>query len=264
MNVGELLQSILPVIQSTASFLRSQVDKVQQSDVQTKHLNALVSYVDREAEEMLVAGLSKALPEAGFITEEETIVTERQAYNWIIDPLDGTTNFLHGIPVYAISVALEHKGAIVLGVVCEVGKDEYYTAIRNEGAFLNGNPIHVSRKKALSDTLIATGFPYYRFDRMDDFILTLTACFQKTRGVRRIGTAATDLAYTAVGRFDAYYEYGLSAWDVAAGSLIAREAGAHVCDFSGGTNYLFGGEIVVMQPNIAEEFWQLLSPLRKK
>lgn len=259
-----LLQTILPIIEATATFLREHVGGVRQSDVEVKHLNALVSYVDRQAEEILVEGLSKAFPEAGFITEEETIVTERKTYNWIIDPLDGTTNYLHGIPVYAISVALECEGKVVLGVVCEAGKNEYYTAVRNEGAFLNGNPIRVSQKKQLADTLIATGFPYYRFDRMDDFIETLTDCFRHTRGVRRIGTAATDLAYTAVGRFDAYYEYGLSPWDVAAGSLIASEAGARVCDFSGGTNFLFGEEIVVMQPHISDAFWELLAPLRKK
>lgn len=260
----KFVQSILPVIEKTAVFLRAELNKVGAGHIELKSLNSLVSYVDRQAEKILVEGLSLAMPEAGFITEEQTIVTERKDYNWIIDPLDGTTNYLHGIPVYAISVALEHLGDVVLGVVYEVGQNECFTAVAGGGAKRNGKPIRVSEKTQLKDTLIATGFPYYRFDRMDDFIETLTACFRHTRGVRRIGTAATDLVYTAVGRFDAYYEYGLSPWDVAAGSLIAKEAGAHVCDFSGGNNFLFGGEIVVMQPYILDTFWELLAPLRKK
>lgn len=258
-----MLNQVVDVVAKTARFIKSQSDQFKPADVEVKSLNALVSYVDKQAEEMLVEGLLKVLPEAGFITEEETITTERKSYNWIIDPLDGTTNFLHHIPVYAISVGLEYEGKMILGVVYEVGRNECYTAVAGHGAELNNVPIRVSEKQHLKDTLIATGFPYYRFDRMDDFIKTLTDCFRLTRGVRRIGTAATDLAYTAAGRFDAYYEYGLSAWDVAAGSLIAQEAGALVTDFSGGNDYLFGGEIVVVQPSISEAFYDLLSPLKR-
>lgn len=258
-----MLNEVVDLVVKTARFIQSQSCEFKPGDIEVKSLNALVSYVDKQAEELLVEGLSRILPEAGFITEEETITTERKQCNWIIDPLDGTTNFLHRIPVYAISVGLECEGKMLLGVVYEVGRGECYAAIAGHGATLNDVPISVSDKQHLKDTLIATGFPYYRFDRMDDFIKTLTDCFRLTRGVRRIGTAATDLAYTAAGRFDAYYEYGLSAWDVAAGSLIAQEAGALVTDFSGGNDYLFGGEIVVVQPNVSEAFYELLSPLKK-
>ncbi len=258
-----MLNEVVAVVAKTARFIQSQSNAFKPGDIEVKSLNALVSYVDKQAEELLVEGLMHILPEAGFITEEETVTNERKQYNWIIDPLDGTTNFLHRIPVYAISVGLESEGKMVLGVVYEVVREECYTAIVGRGAELNNNPIRVSGNLHLKDTLIATGFPYYRFDRMDDFIKTLTDCFRLTRGVRRIGTAATDLAYTAAGRFDAYYEYGLSAWDVAAGSLIAQEAGALVTDFSGGDDYLFGGEIVVVQPEIAKAFYELLSPLKR-
>lgn len=258
-----MLNEVVDVVVKTARFIQDQSSEFKPGDIEVKSLNALVSYVDKQAEEMLVEGLSRILPEAGFITEEETIKTKRKECNWIIDPLDGTTNFLHRIPVYAISVGLACDGKMLLGVVYEVGRGECYAAIASHGATLNNVPIFVSDKQHLKDTLIATGFPYYRFDRMDDFIKTLTDCFRLTRGVRRIGTAATDLAYTAAGRFDAYYEYGLSAWDVAAGSLIAQEAGALVTDFSGGNDYLFGGEIVVVQPGISDAFYDLLAPLKR-
>ncbi|MCC5915780.1 MAG: inositol monophosphatase [Cryomorphaceae bacterium] len=254
----DFAREVLPVVRSVAEYQRSQLSKVSRNSIELKSLNSLVSYVDKKSEELLVESLQKILPEAGFITEEETVVNTKKEYNWIIDPLDGTTNYLHQIPVYAISVALEHRGKIIFGVVHEVGRDECFSAIRGNGAFLNGKKISVSHAEKLSDTLIATGFPYYDFDRMAAFLDLLKLCFQKTRGVRRIGSAATDLAYTAAGRFDAFFEYGLSSWDVAAGSLIVEEAGGLVTDFSGGSDFLFGGEILVVQPKIASEFTQMV------
>jgi myo-inositol-1(or 4)-monophosphatase len=253
-----LLESIFPVVREVAGFMRREINLISSEAIETKSLNSLVSFVDKQAEEMLVERLQEVFPRAGFITEEETIVTERKSYNWIIDPLDGTTNYLHGIPVYAISVALEHEGEVVLGIVYEVGRDECFYAVKGKGAFLNGKPIRVSTHTQLKDCLIATGFPYHDFDRMQNFLGMLTACFKSTRGVRRIGTAATDLVYTAAGRFDAFFEYGLSSWDVAAGSLIAGEAGAIVTDFSGGNNFLFGKEILVVQPNVKKAFAELM------
>lgn len=252
---------IIPVseaVKVAGKFLREYQSSIKPEMIELKSLNSLVSQADRKAEEILVESLQKIMPEAGFITEEETIKTDRLEYNWIIDPLDGTTNYLHGIPTYAVSVALEFRGEIIKGWVYEVCRDELFTAEKNKGSFLNGKKIGVSSRARLEDCLMATGFPYYDFERIPGFLKLISECFTKTRGLRRIGTAATDLAYMAAGRFDAYFEYGLSPWDVAAGSLIASEAGAIVSTFSGSDDYIFGKEILVVQPNIADEFSELI------
>lgn len=253
-----MLDPLSTAVRAAGAYLRDFQSQVTPDIIQLKSLNSLVSEADRHAEEILVDHLSKLLPEAGFLTEEETIKTESKEYNWIIDPLDGTTNFLHGIPIYAVSVGLQHHDEIILGAVYEVGNDELFTAEKDKGSWLNGESIRVATNPHLKDTLLATGFPYYDFDRMQGFLDLLAELFRHSRGVRRMGTAATDLAYTACGRFDAYFEYGLSPWDVAAGSLLAREAGALVMDFRGGADYIFGKEIIAVQPHIADEFYRLL------
>ena len=169
-----------------------------------KGLHDMVSYVDQETEKQLVAGLRELLPEAGFITEEGTAAKARtEEYNWIIDPLDGTTNFMHGLPVYSVSVALMHRDELVVGVVYEVISDECFRAALGGGAFCNEQPIHVSAAANLNKSLIATGFPYNKFDQMDAYLKMLGAFMQSTHGVRRLGSAAVDLAYVAAGRFEA-------------------------------------------------------------
>ncbi len=225
-------------------FIREQQLIITAKDVQTKSLNSLVSYVDVEAEKMIVSGLKEILPEAGFLTEEETTAQEKGETFWIIDPLDGTTNFLHGIPAYAVSIALMHKNEVMVGVVYEICRDELFYAWKNGGAFLNEKPIAVSSKTELNDTLLATGFPYHNFRKMPQYMALLQDCFKNTRGMRRIGSAATDLAYVAAGRFNGFFEYGLNPWDVAAGCLLVTEAGGQISDFKGDADYIFGDEIV--------------------
>jgi myo-inositol-1(or 4)-monophosphatase len=201
----------------------------------------------------------KILPEAGFITEEETI--EKSAdkeWLWIIDPLDGTTNFLHSLPFFSISVALQHRGKTVMGLVCEVNRRELFYAIKNEGAFLNGKKISCSSTEKLTDSLLATGFPYYDFGRREAYLKLLGELMPKSRGIRRLGSAALDLAYTACGRFDAFFEYSLAPWDVAAGAFIVEEAGGIVTDFTGGDNYLHGKEIIATNRGINKEMSELL------
>lgn len=254
MELRELSEAVIDISRKAGGFILNERNKVGSDEIELKSLNSLVSYVDQKAEEMIVGGLKEILPEAGFIAEEGTSTYRADRYNWVVDPLDGTTNFLHGIPVFAISIALMDGEELVLGVVYELGQDEMFSAWKGGGAFLNGQPISVSRNKELKDCLLATGFPYYDFGRMDGFLDLLKLFFEKTRGVRRLGSAATDLAYVACGRFDGFFEYGLSPWDVAAGALIVNEAGGRVTDYKGGTGYIFGGEIAAGNPKIFEEF----------
>lgn len=208
-----------------------------------KGLNQLVSFVDIEAEKQLVEGLKKLVPEAGFITEENTVEQLNTELVWIIDPLDGTTNFIHNLPVYSISIALAKGNEILIGVVYEMGKKDLFTAWQNGGAWCNGEKISVTKTSELSQSLIATGFPYYEFDQMEAYIKTLTYLMKNTHGLRRLGSAAVDLAYVACGKFDAFFETGLHAWDVAAGCLLVQEAGGTVYDFKGENNFLFGKSI---------------------
>ncbi len=261
LNYKTISDSMIKLTEETVAFIENHRKQVSDSQIETKSLNSLVSFVDKGAEELLVAGLKKILPEAGFIAEEGTETKSQPTLNWIIDPLDGTTNFLHNIPVFAISIALKEGEEIVAGVVYEIGQKECFSAFKDGGAFLNGKAIRVSEKANLSDTLIATGFPYYDFDRMEEFINILKSFIHKTRGVRRLGSAATDLAYVACGRFDGFFEYGLSPWDVAAGVVLVKEAGGVVCDYSGGNDFLFGGEISASSSAVHDEFMAVLKDI---
>lgn len=251
---SQVIQSALQV----GAFIRAERQTFSYAKAEIKGLNDLVSYVDKTSEEKLVTLLSGLFPEAGFITEENTR-NETREYNWIIDPLDGTTNFIHGIPCYAISIGLEHQGQVVLGVVYEVVHDECFSAWKNGGAFLNGKAIRVSDRKQLSESLIATGFPIYNFSRLNAYLAALTDLMKCTHGLRRIGSAATDLCYVACGRMDAYFEYNLNAWDVAAGALIVTEAGGTVCDFSRGANWLFGKEVIATNGHLKDAFEELVT-----
>lgn len=253
MNVSALLPSIIATARKAGAFIREERESFDYGAVKIKGLNDLVSYVDRTAEELIVNELRTLLPAAGFITEEGT-ASEKKDFNWIIDPLDGTTNFVHGIPAFAVSIGLEHRGEILAGVVYEVSRDECYYAEKGKGAFLNEKKISVSERQSLSESLIATGFPVHNFDRLDDFLKALTHFLRNTHGVRRIGAASVDLCYLACGKVDGFFEYNLSPWDVAAGALIVLEAGGTVTDFSGGSNWLFGREICCSNGIIETEF----------
>jgi len=248
--LATLCQSTIKIVLETADFLRAELGKVQAGAIETKALNSLVSYVDKTAEMQLVSKLSDLLPNSTFLTEEETVEQTKGEYQWIIDPLDGTTNFLHQVPMFAVSVALQHHDETVLGVVYEVNRSECFYAWKGGGAFLNENSIQVSNTKTLSESLLATGFPYYDFKWIDPYLAVFRELIQNTRGLRRCGAAAVDLAYVACGRFDGFYEYSLSAWDMAAGVIIIKEAGGQVSDFAGGDDYLFGKNIIVGNPAI--------------
>ena len=214
------------------------------SMIETKGLHDLVSYVDKESEKQIIGQLQQLLSESGFIAEEGTTDIRGERFNWVIDPLDGTTNYIQGIPIYAVSIGLLDGDELVLGVVYEVGQNECFYAWKDGGAYLNGEPIRVSERGDIHDALLATGFPYNDFSQMESYMQLLQWAMKNARGVRRLGSAATDLAYVACGRFDAFWEYDLKPWDVAAGAVIVKEAGGIVTDYKGGNDYLFGKEIV--------------------
>ncbi len=240
------------VARSTGQFMAEERKSFDTTRIESKGLHDLVSYVDKESERRIIAALQALLPESGFIAEEGTNDKHGERFNWVIDPLDGTTNFIQGVPVYAVSIGLLDGDELVLGVVYEVGRDECFYAWKDGGAYLNGEPIHVSDRNNIHDTLLATGFPYNDFSRMDEYMKFLEWTMKNARGVRRLGSAATDLVYVACGRFDAFWEYDLKPWDVAAGAVIVKEAGGIVTDYSGGDNFLFGREIVASNGLINE------------
>ena len=253
MNIDPIGDKACEIIVKVGEFIRRESAKIGQIVIEEKDLNSLVSYVDKEAEKQLVEGLDKLLPGCGFLTEEETEDTEGDGYQWIIDPLDGTTNFLYGIPTYSVSVALRQADELVIGIIYEINRDELFYAVKGKGAYLNNKAIQVSQRDSLAKSLLATGFPYYDFSNMQGYLKALQYFIAHTRGIRRIGSAAVDMAYVACGRFDGFFEYSLNPWDVAAGCVLITEAGGQLSDFSGGNNYLFGKELVATNTLIYDE-----------
>ena len=258
MELKAIHEQAISLIKIVGGFIRQEALQFSQEAVEHKGFNDLVSYVDKEAEKQLVAGLSQILPEAGFITEEGTINKKGELYNWIIDPLDGTTNFVHGLPVYSISVALQKANEIVSGIVYEINREECFTAVSGAHSKMNGQAIAVSKAKDLSAGLMATGFPYYDFDKMDAYLAILKELMQKSHGLRRLGSAAVDLAYVACGRYEGYFEYNLNAWDVAAGAFIVQQAGGKVSRFNGDDDFIFGREIVACSANVYQELLTII------
>jgi len=253
-NYKQLLEKTLPVVKKAGHFLLEHFRKVSTDQIQDKDVNSLVSYVDRQAEEMLVQDLQVLLPNSTFITEEDTIENKESEFTWIIDPLDGTTNFLFGLPHFAVSVALKYQGEIVIGVIYHPSLDECFFAAKGGGAFVNETSIRVREAKHLKKTLIATGMPFNNLEQVEKTLGLIQYWKQHTRGVRRLGSAALDLAYVAAGRFDAYVEWGLNAWDIAAGVLLVEEAGGKVTDLQGEKEYLKNGEVIATSYGLYDVF----------
>lgn len=253
-NLQTLCQEVGELSKKVGVFIKSQGEKFSSEQIEVKGKNDFVSYVDKTSEKLLVEKLSILLPEAGFIAEEGTSTKKGEIYNWIIDPLDGTTNFIHRIPCFAISIALMRGEELIMGVIYEINFDECFYAWEGSKAFLNGKEISVSKTAKLSDSLLATGFPYYDYNRLNEYIELFKYFLKNTHGLRRLGSAATDLAYVACGRFEGFYEYSLQPWDVAAGAFIVQQAGGQVTDFNGGGNYIFGKEIVAGNSAFFDEF----------
>ncbi len=253
------LNSLVKIIADCSTYITEVCKKNGNLQVVTKSLNSLVTQIDIASENFLTDKLSKFIPEATFLTEENTIAQKQSPLYWIIDPIDGTTNFIHDVPFWGVSVALYKDDTIVMGAVADISHGDIYAAALCEGAYKNGTKICVSQRNKLADALIATGFPYYDFGKNEDYLKALKFLMENTRGIRRCGAASIDLCLTASGTFDGFFEYGLSPWDVAAGALIVQEAGGVVFDFSERDNWLYGREIIACNPHIADEFISVIS-----
>ncbi|TPK99890.1 MULTISPECIES: inositol monophosphatase family protein [unclassified Mesorhizobium] len=240
-----LLNVMVQAAMKAGRSLSRDFGEVQNLQVSMKGPGDYVSQADRKAEEIVFAELSKARPGYAFLMEERGAVEGEDAqHRWIVDPLDGTTNFLHGIPVFSVSIALERQGQIVAGVVYNPAMDELYTAERGGGAFMNDRRLRVAGRSKLTDAVVGCGMPHLGRGQHGNFLIELRNVMAEVSGVRRLGSAALDLAYVAAGRMDGFWETGLSSWDIAAGILLVREAGGFVSDMSGGQEMLDNGEVV--------------------
>ncbi len=238
--------------------------------VARKQRNDFVTEVDHASEKAIIDTLLNAYPDHAILAEESGHLVkgaaagadhriEETEHIWIIDPLDGTTNFIHGLPQYAVSIALMQRGVVTQGVVYDPNRDELYTASKGAGAFLNDRRIRVSKRQRLDEALIGTGFPFRKLDQLEEYLAIFRGVTERAGGIRRPGAAALDLAYVACGRFDGFFEMGLSPWDVAAGSLLISEAGGLVGDFHGEPGYLFSERVVAGAPKV---FAALIALLR--
>lgn len=254
MDLRSICQDSISLASKCADFIKAEAPNFDLAKVEEKGVHDLVSYVDKESEMKLVKGLQKITPDAGFITEENTVTQSSKGLTWIIDPLDGTTNFVHGIPCYCISLALYNNGKPLIGIVHEICRDECFYAWENSAAYMNEKEIKVSSCSDISESLFATGFPVIDYSRMNEYMKLFDYCMYNTHGVRRLGSAAADLAYVACGRLEGFFEYGLNAWDVAAGAFIVQQAGGKNADFNGGQNHIFGREIVSCNSHIFKNF----------
>ncbi len=230
--------------------------------VSKKTHSDFVSEVDGAAEEAIIKVLLSAYPDHSILAEESGRQgdTEKSEYQWIIDPLDGTTNFLHGFPKYSVSIALKHKGVLTQAVVYDPNLNELFTATRGAGAYLNNQRLRVSKRTRLADCLIGTGLPFRDFTHMDAYLAMLVDLIPRTVGIRRPGSAALDLAYVAAGRYDGFWEIGLAPWDMAAGCLLITEAGGLVGDLEGNNTQLESGQIVAANPKIFAQLLQVIAP----
>ena len=235
---------VTELVYSVGEYIRNERITFQSSAIEHKDIHDMVSYVDKTSEKKLIEGIKKIIPQSSFLAEESEMNVNQSKYHWIIDPLDGTTNFIHHIPMYCISIGLQFEGKLIAGWVYEICNDEMFTAVKGEGAYLNRKKIEVSKTTDLHQSLILTGFPVREFKGIQEQMKLLQIMIENTRGIRRLGTAAYDLCLVACGRAEAYYELGLSPWDVAAGAIIVQEAGGMVTDFKEGNKFIENAEIL--------------------
>jgi len=244
----------------TARTLRRDFGEVEQLQVSNKGPSDFVSAADLKAERTLRAELTKARPRFGFLMEETGAVAgEDGKHRWIIDPIDGTTNFLHGIPHFAISIGLEMEGEIIAGLVYNPIVEEVFYAEKGQGAFLNDKRLRVSSRNRMSESVIATGIPFHGRPGHEPFLQQLGRVMQSVAGVRRMGSASLDLAYVAAGRYEGFWETGLQPWDIAAGILLVREAGGFITDFKGGKDVLHTGNVVAANPKLHKDLLELVT-----
>jgi len=254
-----MLNTAVKAARKAGSIITRSSHDLDKLTIRRKQQNDFVSEVDHAAEEAVISVLREAYPDHGFLGEESGYHDKDAEYLWVIDPLDGTTNFLHGNPQYCVSIALLHKGALNQAVVFDPNRNELFTASKGAGAFLNDRRIRVSKTDKIEDSLLGTGFPFREVDRLDEYLKMLENAMKTCSGVRRPGAAALDLAWVACGRLDGFWEMGLSSWDMAAGALLIREAGGLVGDFAGEDKYLDSGRIVAANSKLFAALLRLLN-----
>jgi myo-inositol-1(or 4)-monophosphatase len=259
-----MLSTAVKAARRAGSIINRGARDLDRLTITTKGPKDFVSEVDRAAEAAIVETLLATYPNHAILAEEGTAkdANADAEYLWIIDPLDGTTNFLHGFPQYCVSIAVRHRGQITQGVVYDPVHNDLFTATRGRGAFLNDHRMRVSRRQHLKDCLIGTGFPFRDGSDLEAYVAMMRAMMSATAGIRRPGAAALDLAYVAAGYYDGFWEVGLNPWDVAAGSLLITEAGGLVGDLEGENQYLFGGEVIAANPRVFAQIVKLLAPHR--
>ncbi|QBQ53280.1 inositol-1-monophosphatase [Nitrosococcus wardiae] len=255
-----LLNIAVRAARSAGNLIVRSLDRVDHLEVTIKDRNDFVSDVDRLAEREIVGTIRKAYPSHGILAEEGGVQAGDDTV-WVIDPLDGTTNFLHGFPQFAISIAVKHKGRLQHAVIYDPLRQELFTASRGSGAQLNERRIRVSPQKGLEGALLGTGFPFKKHHYLDCYLATFKALFRDTAGIRRPGAASLDLAYVAAGRLDGFWELSLAEWDMAAGALLIQEAGGIITDFSGGHDFLTTGNVVAGNLSVHKAILQTIQPL---
>jgi len=253
-----MLNIAVRAARAAGNIIIRQIDQAHDLPASEKSKNDYVTEVDRQAEAVIIDTLLKAYPKHAILAEESG-TRGKSDYVWIIDPLDGTTNFMHGFPHFAVSIALQHKGKLQQAVIYDPFRQELFTASRGDGAYLNDRRIRVSKRKNLDGALLGTGFPFGESANIDRFIETCRILMPMTAGIRRAGAATLDLAYIACGRLDGFWEFGLKPWDIAAGALLIEEAGGLVSDIKGGDSYLESGNVLSAAPGVHEAMFSLLS-----
>jgi myo-inositol-1(or 4)-monophosphatase len=261
MPASALMNVMIAAARKAGRSLSRDFGEVENLQVSVKGPANFVTAADHKAEEIIFNELSKARPGYSFLMEERgEVLGADRTHRWIVDPLDGTTNFLHGLPLFAISIGLEREGQLVAGLIYNPVADELYTAEKGKGAYLNDRRrLRVAARKSLADTLVSTGIPHLGRPGHARFLGELRSAIKEVAGVRRTGSAALDLAWTAAGRFDAYWERGIKAWDMAAGILLVREAGGAVCDLSGAQDMLTSGTVLATNTTLQKPLINLLS-----
>ncbi len=257
----ERLECAIIAAKKAGEILLESIGTIEVNEVESKKTFDYVTRIDRKSEQATIDILQKYFPEYSIYAEESGTQTKSQSVRWIIDPLDGTTNYIHGYPHSAISIALEENGEIVVGVIYDPFRDELFWAEQNKGAFLNDNRILVSQETKMSRCLVATGFPFKDKAILEKYWITFSEIFYKVSDIRRTGAAALDLAYVACGRLDGFWEIILSAWDMAAGEILIREAGGKITDIGGGSKHLRKGNAIASNGKIHDALLSIVSPI---
>lgn len=247
------LKTAIEAAHHAGKYIVDNIGKITEKDIACKQLSDFVTRIDVESEKIIIEIIKKKFPNHLFLAEESVVAVDRGIYKWIIDPLDGTTNFIHGYPVFSVSIALKYYEEIILGIVFDPTREELFTAEKGKGAFLNEKPISVSSMRKFSNSLIATAFPFRKKELIDPYITVFKGIFSRVSDIRRAGSAALDLAYLACGRCDGFFEIGLSPWDIAAGAILIKEAGGVITDFGGDSDYLETGNVVAGIPSVHNE-----------